>query len=269
MDILKPKGVLDCVYYYSLVAKKCRNFLKDRELVGKVFLPGGITLIRRASKLKPLYADELIKAVDDKFLELRVKNHLKDVKNKLTKEQINVWEHFFPRKLCEFHYAVNHEGKNKDIDRIYFDIDRKNNSVDEALKVSKELIKIIKRDFSKKTLLIWTGHSFHVYTFFNKKPHSFYITNFSGKNNLVIKWAKEISEKTKIKTCATHEKKRNMIIIDPSQSTSGKIGRVPYSLHVSNGKINGVGYVVNNETVKFLESLTAEKIVRNDLMKKI
>lgn len=268
MDILKPKGVLDTVYYYSLVAKKCRNFLKGRELVSKVFLPMGITLMRRGSKLEPLYVDELINAVDDKFLELRVKNHLKQVKDRLSKEQIKIWEYFFPRKLCEFHYAVNHEGQGKNIDRIYFDIDRGNKSVEDALKVSKELIRLVRRDFCKKTLLLWTGHSFHVYTFFKKRPSSFYTKNFSGKNNLVIKWAREISDKSKINVGAGHEEKRN-IIIDPSQSPSGKIGRVPYSLHINKNKIDGVGYVVEKENAKFLEGLTAEKIIKKRLIKKI
>lgn len=105
--------------------------------------------------------------------------------------------------------------------------------------------------------------------FLIKKPHSFYAENFSGKNNLVINWAKEIKEKLKINVCAAHEKKRNMIIIDPSQSTSGKIGRVPYSLHIDKNKINGVGCVVENENAKLLENLTADKIVNSKLFKAI
>jgi len=269
MDILKPKGVLDNVYYYSLVARKCRNFLKDRELAVKVYLPGGIRLMGRASKLGPLYADNLINAVDENFLELRVKNHLRQVKEKLSEEQIKVWSYFFPRKLCEFHYAVNHEGSGKSLDRVYFDIDRSNQKKEDALKVAKKLENLIRKDFSKKTLILWTGNSFHVYAFFKKSPSSFYTDNFSGKDSLTSKWAKEIDENLKINVVAGHERKRGKIIIDPSQSPSGKIGRVPYSLHISKNKIDGVGYVVGNENINFLESLTAEKIIKEKLIKKI
>ncbi|MBU1758785.1 hypothetical protein KKG31_06730 [Patescibacteria group bacterium] len=83
--------------------------------------------------------------IDENYLNLRAKNHLKDIRKQLSSKQILLRQYFFPRKLVNFFYACNNEyGKN--IERIFIDIDRQNNSADDARKVTLELIKTIKKD---------------------------------------------------------------------------------------------------------------------------
>ena len=59
MEILKPKGMLDVLYYYSKVVPKLTKFLKGKELSTKVHIPFGPTLLKRGSKLPPLFAEDL------------------------------------------------------------------------------------------------------------------------------------------------------------------------------------------------------------------
>ncbi|MBI5347301.1 MAG: hypothetical protein HZB66_01685, partial [Candidatus Aenigmarchaeota archaeon] len=82
MDILKPKGQTDVLLYYSKIAETLGTFLKGKMLASKIWIPNGPYLIKRGSKIEPLYIEDM--KISDEFLELRRKN-LADVKHKLTK----------------------------------------------------------------------------------------------------------------------------------------------------------------------------------------
>ncbi len=271
----------DVIFYYAKVFPKLKEFLGKREIATKTKLKD-FEVLKRGSNKEPLYIDELVKGVNKKFLELRKGNtHLKDVREKLTKTQIKIWEYFVPRKLIEMHYAVNHEGKNKPLWRIYFDIDRKDLPAEKAQKVALALIKIIIKDktFNKfnKIFPLWTGNSFHIYVLL-KKPisHAYYekyihIDPKNPESSFTGRWIKQINMEFKeIAVSGGHEKEKGRIIIDPSQSPSGKIGRAPFSLYIKNYSSPG-GYALplsindleNRNLIKELRSYTQEEIIRN------
>ncbi|UZE94024.1 MAG: hypothetical protein IB618_00400 [Candidatus Pacearchaeota archaeon] len=280
-DILKPFGKTDVLSYYSAIANKLKNFLKNKEIASKVWLPFGF-FIKRGSKAQPLYIEEF-SVVDNKLLELRSKTNLKRARDKITKQQDKIWGYFPQAKLIDFFYATNREGKGKPIDRIFFDIDRgKGTTAQQTQQVIIALIKTIRSDkeFKKlikfKTFLMWTGKSFHLYLMLNKAvPQSFYQKYISCKKDKPLesftgRWAQKISKETKIKVKGGHEKTFNTIIIDPSQTPSGKLARCPFSLHMKSPKeVDGISVPLNEKMlqdktlVKKLESLTPEKVIKN------
>ena len=42
----------------------------------------------------------------------------------LSPDQALVWYYFAPRRFVEFHYATNREGEGREINRVFYDIDR-------------------------------------------------------------------------------------------------------------------------------------------------
>ncbi len=156
----------DVLPYYSRAAPLLFNFLKNKEIASKIHLED-LFFLKRGSKNKPLYINDF-SVVDKKMLKLR-KLHLKDVRNKLNEKQVLVWDYFVPRKLIQFFYATNGEGIGKPIERIFIDIDRRKHTADDARIIVLNLVKLIKDDdeFNKlvvvrKTVVLWTGASFHV-----------------------------------------------------------------------------------------------------------
>jgi hypothetical protein len=233
-------------------------------------------LLKRGSKLEPLYVDELTEAVDLEFLELRSREeHLKDAKKDLNDLQNKTWQYFLPRKLADFFYATNHEGPGKEIDRVFFDIDRVEGiSAGQAQKATRIFVETIKEDkeFEKlmgnfEPFISWTGNSFHVFFFLDEpKPHSFYEKYFQyskqdPERNFTGKWAKKVDEQLEFKVVGGHERRGNSINIDPSQTPSGKLSRVPLgSLHMKDAKtIDGIS-VPLKEKMLYEEDL-AEKLV--------
>lgn len=271
----------DVIFYYTKVFPKLKRFLKKREIATKIHLKE-INIVKRGSKNQPLFIEDLIKNINKKFLDLRRRNtHLNDVKSKLTKKQINIWRYLVPRKLIELHYAINHEHPNKPLDRIYFDIDRKNIPAEKAQLVALKLIETIKKDKSfklkYKIFPMWTGNSFHIYLLLNKKvPHSFYEKYMHTELNnqeatFTGRWAQKINKELKnIKVVAGHEKKSNYINIDPSQSPSGKLARCPFSLYVKTyTNVKGIAIPLsiadlkNKNLIKDLRSYNQEKVLKN------
>ncbi len=277
-NVLKPFGELDVLYYYSRVAPLLVRFLKNKEIATKIYLKN-INLLKRATKQEPLFVDEIKTSLA--FLKLRAKGHLDEVRDKINKQQEKLWDYFFPRKLIELHYAVNSENTLADLDRVYFDIDAKGVSAELAVGVVKELINTIKKDKDlnkqikiKKFFILWTGNSFHVYLLLqNKISHSQYMNLFQIKKDkkitFVEKWAQGIDKKFSFKVLAKHEKQKG-IIIDPSQSPPGKLGRCPFSLHVKSYKeYNGIAVPVseaelsNKNLIDELKTLSPEKVLKN------
>jgi hypothetical protein len=249
-NILHLNNQLDILPYYSKVSFALKNFLKGKKLAVKIHLPN-FFFLRRGSDLKPLYIKDL-HCVDEKMLSLR-KVHLKDVKDKLSEKQQLVWTYFPPRKLSQFFYATNDEGVGKPIERIFIDIDRRKHTAEESRIVTFNLVKIIKEDkeFNKmlkinKIIIIWTGASFHVYLFLkNPIKLDFYNKYLSygekKQDSFIEKWANNLTKITGILVHAGHEKSEKCIILDSSNTPSGKLARAPFSLHIKDWKtIDGV-----------------------------
>jgi hypothetical protein len=278
--ILYSRGELDVLDYYSKTAVYLKRFLKGKMLASKISLPD-FFFIKRGSKEKPLFIEDF-RFVDEKMLELRKGNHLKDVKSELNEKQILIWEYFVPRKLVQFFYATNGENPGKPVSRIFIDIDRKKQSSENARKVTLALFNLIKKDkefnkmFSvKKTIVLWTGSSFHIYIDLTKKIkpeiYNSHLSYGKGKEkSFIAKWADEIKKKTGIEVEAGHEKSSKKIILDSSGTPSGKLARAPFSLHVKNEKeIDGVCVPVSEtelkekELIKRLEKLTPDDVLKN------
>ncbi len=277
----------DVIFYYRKIFPKLMKFLQEREIATKTMLKE-VEIVKRGSNSPPLYIDELIKGVNDKFLNLRKENHLKDVKSKLTKTQIKIWEYIVPRKLVELHYATNHEHPNKPLKRIVFDIDRKDIPAEKAQVVALKLIEQIQKDktfpIKYKIFPLWTGNSFHIYLLLQRSvTHDFYEKKIHIEPNqdesFTGKWVRAITKELKeIKVAQSHEKKKGYIIIDPSQSPSGKITRAPFSIYAkSSSTIKGIALPLTIEDlkkknlIKELRSYTTEKVIKNinKLSKKI
>ena len=287
-NLITPFGQTDVLLLYSIAAGKLKKYLGDRELAGKIWMSSGRMphLLKRGSKLEPLFAHELEQAVTLEFLELRSRTeHLLSAKKDITDLQAKIWQYFLPRKFADFFYATNHEGPGKEIDRIFFDIDRSAGiSAEQAHETTRIFVETINKDNKLEDLLgnfelfiYWTGNSFHVLFFLDKlMPSSFYDEHFQySKNdperNFTGKWAKKINEQVEFKVAGGHERQGNSINIDPSQTPSGKLCRVPLgSLHMKDaGTINGVSVPITEkmlyeeELVSKLTNYTPKDIIEN------
>ncbi|MEM0465969.1 MAG: hypothetical protein QXW97_04705 [Candidatus Pacearchaeota archaeon] len=281
-DILYSTGELDVLQYYSKFFKVLKNFLYRKKIASKVHL-SNLFFLKRGSNSPALYIDDFSE-VDSKMLKLRTGNHLKDVESKLTPKQRLIWEYFPPRKLSQLFYATNDEGIGKPIERIFIDIDRKKNSADDARKVALFLLRCIQddREFNnlvdvKKIVILWTGASFHIYILLKKeielKFYNKYLSYGSEKKrefSFIMKWAKIISDKTDIPVLGGHEKTEKNIVLDSSNTPSGKLARSPFSLHIKDWQ-NWDGVCVpvsaeslsNKNLVSELEKLTPDLVLKN------
>ncbi len=286
-DIVKPFGHTDVLLLYGLAGEKLKKFLRGKELASKVWLPKGNIkyFLNRGSKKPPLFIDDFVRAITPEFLELRSGHHLKEVESEITENQKLVWSYFPPRKLIDFFYATNSEGAGKPIDRVFFDIDRgKDTSPENAGNVTKLLCEKIRKDKELEKLtgkadpfVSWTGNSFHVYIMLGKpRPNSFYEKNFMFSKNDPLasftgRWAGQIKNELKINVAGGHEKLPNVISIDPSQTPSGKLARVPLgSLHMEDaGTIDGISIPVtekmldDSDLTKKLKELKPKYVIDN------
>ncbi|MFH0848454.1 MAG: hypothetical protein V1857_02995 [archaeon] len=180
-------------------------------------------------------------------MQLRAKMGLAEARDSLKEAEEKIWRYFPPRKLCDYFYATNHEGQKREIDRVFYDIDRpKDIPHDQAREVAKlfadailnnsEISEFVKGD----PLVAWAGSSFHVYLFLKKtQKYRFYkeAIQYSEKtpgDGFTSRWIKCVREKTRVKVIGGHEKQPGSITIDPSQTPSGKLARsVLGSLHMS------------------------------------
>lgn len=276
--VLYKRGELDVLLYYSKVSKFLEKFLKGREIATKTVLPN-FTFLKRGSKDKPLFISDL-KVIDKKMLDLR-KKHLDEVKDKLKDKQVLVWQYFVPRKPVNFFYATNGEKPGKPIDRVFIDIDRQSHTSEDARKVAKELVKIIKEDkeFSGlvkfKIFIMWTGSSFHIYLLLNKKVSPEFYQKYLSygekkESSFIAKWAQEVSKNTNIAVRAGHQRQKDAVILDSSNTPSGKLARVPFSLHISGkGEIDGVAVPLSEKElgdktlINKQEKLTPDSVLEN------
>ena len=275
--VLYNSGQLDCLSYYSKVFSKIKGFVQDREIATKTFIPESPIpfILHRGSKDPKLTLQDI--KITSSFLKKRVKHKLHQVEKNLSEKEKLIWRYFVPRKYVELHYACNYEHPGKAFDRVFIDIDAgKTLNEQKYISVVKQLLREIRKDKGLKKLagfktkLIWTGASIHVYIMLNKSlPHSAYDKHFAfAKSTLTSKWAKAITEKTKVRVKAGHERTSGFIILDTSATPSGKLARCPYSLHLSKaGKLNGVSVpiteaMLNPGIFSKLKALTPEKALK-------
>jgi hypothetical protein len=287
-DPLRPFGQLDVLLLYGVVAQKLTKLLKGKELAAKNWLPpGGLPyVIKRGSKAPPLWIEQFATAITPEFLETRSKiKALKDAKG-LTKSQELAWMYFIPRKLSDFFYATNGELSHRpSIDRIFFDIDRGTKiSADKAQIAAAALVDAILDDDELRALIgnpellvSWTGRSFHVFIFLKKpQPSSFYdkyfkFTKDKPENSFTGRWAETVRKKSGLPVYGGHEKKPEALMIDPSQTPSGKLCRVPFgSLHMADWKtVDGVSLPLKLSQLKDpgltkeLATYTPKKLIAN------
>ena len=275
--VIYSTGQLDCLSYYSKIFSKIKDFVNDREIATKTYIPESPIpfIVHRGSDDPVLRISDLL-GINQSFLKLRFHHKLHDVEKTLNEKQKLIWRYFVPRKLVELHYACNHEGINKGFDRVFIDIDASKGTTEaEYIKVVKQLLKEIKSDKELKKLssykiyLLWTGRSMHVYLMLSKKlPHSAYEKYFAfHKDTLTTKWANNITAKTKVNVRAGHERKKGAIILDTSATPSGKLARLPYSLHLNhNGELTGVAVPLKEKDLKpglfKLGKLTPDKALK-------
>ncbi len=258
----------DVVAYYSKVAPEIAGFLGEREVASRVWLSETMRLIKRGSKEEPLKAEELSQ-VDDNFFSLR-EGSLGDARGKITKTQERIWTYFPPRKLCDLFYATNFE-KGNEISRVFFDLDRKGDvTAEDAFEATKVFCDSIEESSDFKPHVLWTGNSFHVYLFFKAKKKSFYEKFQAGKGfegTLTEDWIGQASEKTKVEIRGGHERVKDAVVVDPSQTPPGKLARAPFSLHMAGPRtIDGVCLPIGElgeVDVKKLVSYTPEMVLEN------
>jgi len=257
-DILRPFGQLDVLALYAIVSSELEAFLGDREISSRIWLKER-TLLKRGSQLPPLNVKEMAGDVTFDLLEVRAKMGLSEARANLSSTEQKIWSYFPPRKLCDYFYATNHEGQGKEIDRIFYDIDRpKDMPHEKAREITHLFLQEVMADdqFQRfvqgRPFVAWTGSSFHIYLFLKKKQkHSFYVdeiqyTEKAPEKGFTAKWLEAVRTRTEIKLTAGHEKKPGIITIDPSQTPSGKLARSPLgSLHMSNHEtVDGVSLPV-------------------------
>ena len=255
-DILKPFGETDVLLYYGIVAPSLSKYLKGKEIAAKNWLGNNTFspfILKRGSKLRELKA-EYFAEIDTEMLKLRSEaKKLDDARKRLSDKQQLLWEYFIPRHYSDLFYATNSEGAGKPIERIFIDIDRGTVSQKITQKVTKALIDEIQSDnmfmskYKGELSLMWTGNSFHVYILLDK---TITIKNYeddiaySKKDPLasfIGRWAQKLNNRLGVKVLGSHEKIKDAIILDPSQTPSGKLCRAPFSLHMaSDTKVDGV-----------------------------
>lgn len=281
-DITRPYGKKDPLLLYGLVSEKLTGFLKGKEIAAKNWLPN-FFILKRGSKEKPLYVEDL-KEITPDFLEIRKEKTLSEARNDLTPKQELLWKYFIPRKFSDFLYATNGEGQRNPLDRIFFDIDRgKKCSAEDAQKVTELLLDTMKEDeelneiFENPRFFVsWTGSSFHVCILLEKeKPHSFYekyfhYTKENPKTGFTGTWAEKINNSLDVEVSGGHERTPG-IIIDPSQTPSGKLARVPLgSLHMKDyNTVDGISIPLKIHDLKKkgliekLRSYSPRKLVKD------
>ncbi|AGK60602.1 hypothetical protein Asulf_00582 [Archaeoglobus sulfaticallidus PM70-1] len=285
MNLLRPFGELDVLGLYSGVAKHLKDFLKGKEIASKTWVKAKIPFfLNRAGKLGPLWINDF-DYIDQDFLRIRAKHHLNDVRSRLDERQILLWKYFAPRKYSEFFYATNGEGEGREIERVFIDIDRTNLEAEKSLEVTRLLLEIVEEhkeqddemnDLIKSLAVYWTGSSFHLYMFLTKpQPPEFYEEKIQYHRETLFKswtdaWVRAVKEKVGFKVTGGHEKKKDSIVIDPSQTPSGKLARVPLGcLHMKDFEPDGVSIPMNENMiyddgiVEWLKGLAPEYVVKH------
>lgn len=283
-DPIAPFGEIDVLLYYGTIAPYLVNYLRGKEIASKIWLPRGNVrmLLKRGSKDKPLYIEDMVEGITPELMGIRrTVKELKDARSQITEKQAIIWSYFVPRKLIDFFYATNKEGEGKDIDRVFFDIDKgEGMSTRDSLHVTKLLIDEILSDeeicehMKGEPYVSWTGASFHVLFDLKQAQPAGFHDRYLGVSAVKVldtsagKWIEGIKKSARVPVVGGHVKVKSAISIDPSQTPSGKLCRVPLgSLHMKDAAtVDGVSVpltldMLDESIIRELESYTPEKIL--------
>jgi len=263
-EVLRPFGQPEVLLLYGLVASKLKGFLEDREVASRVWFADR-RVLKRGSFMPPLTAEDLSNGVTEDLLALRAEEeNLSVARERLTPLQQRIWQYFLPRKYADFFYATNRERPGRPIRRVFYDIDR---AADVGHEVAREVARLFVEAISaddevsaitkSEPLVAWTGSSFHVYlTLDEERPAAFYNENFAyaetKRGRFTSRWIDYVKSRAEAKILGGHEKQPGAIVIDPSQTPTGKLARSPLgSLHMSDYKtVDGVSLPVKAEHLK-------------------
>jgi len=104
-------------------------------------------------------------------------------------------------------------------------------------------------------------------------PPTFYAKHFKftkgSMSTFTEKWVAEVGKKVAVKVKGGHEKSANTINIDSSQTPSGKLCRVPFSLHMKDAKtVDGVSIPLKlkmlgePDLISDLNSYSPERVIK-------
>ncbi len=291
-DVLRPHGDLDVLAYYGLIAPKLEAYLHGRELATRTWLPQGRirSVMKRGSHGPPLYIRQLVRAVTPQMVNARAKYaHLEEGRNVLSPDQALVWYYFPPRRLVEFHYATNREGEGREINRIFYDIVRgRGITAEDAIEVAAVLAQAAMEDEQVRELtrgkpfVSWTGSSFHLLLSLKEmQPARFYHDQieYSGRGRtLTDRLIDRVTKEAAVPVTGGNGRLPGHVTIDPSQTPSGRLCRVPLgSLQMSNAAaVEGVSVpltmdMLRREEVARLQRYTPRKIIDelDDLAKRL
>jgi hypothetical protein len=282
-DVLRPYGELDVLAYYGLIAQKLEGYLHGRELATRTWLPQGRirVMVKRGSREPPLYVGQLARAVTPEMMQARAKfAHLEAARHVLSPDQALAWFYFVPRKYVEFHYATNREGEGREINRVFYDVDRgRGVAAEDAIEVAALLATAIMEDeragelVRGKPFVAWTGSSFHLLLSLKEmQPARFYREQleYSGRGRtLTDRLIGRVIREAKVPVAGGHVRLPGHVTVDPSGTPSGHLCRVPLgSLHMSDARnIDGVSVpltldMLRREGVDGLRSYNPEKVIR-------
>lgn len=285
-NILRPYGDIDLLLYYGLIAEKLQPYLHGRELATRTWLPKGRirAVVKRGSLNHPFYIEEMAGAVTPSLMRAREKyEHLDDAKHVLSPEQALAWFYFAPRKYMGFHYATNREGEGREISRVVYDVvPGRNMSAEDAIEVAALLVQAVLEDdqagrmLSGRPFVSWTGSSFNVALSLNGlQSASFYRAQieYTGKGyTLTDRLIAYVTKASKVPIAGGPVRPPGHITIDPSQTPSGHLCRVPLgslnmeSASAAGGVIGGVSVpltldMLSRDEVADLRAYTPQRII--------
>ncbi|HEY3274389.1 MAG TPA: hypothetical protein VGJ92_11530 [Methanocella sp.] len=281
-DILRPHGDLDVLAYYGMIAPKLETYLHGRELATRTWLQQGRirSVVKRGSQGPPLYIPQLVRAVTPQMINARVKYaHLEEGRNVLSPDQALVWYYFPPRRMVEFHYATNREGEGREINRVCYDLGRgRGVTAEDAIEVAALLTQAATDDDQVRNLtrgkpfVSWTGNSFNLLLALKKiQPAGFYSDQieYSGRGHtLTDRLIDLVTKEASVPVTGGHTRLPGHVTVDPSQTPSGHLCRVPLgSLNMSDSTtIEGVSVpltqdMLRREEVARLQHYTPVKVI--------
>jgi hypothetical protein len=281
-DVLRPYDELDVLAYYGLIAQKLETFLHGLELATRTWLPQGRirSVVKRGSHGPPLYIRQLARAVTPQMMNARAKfARLEEARHVLSPDQALVWYYFPPRRLVEFHYATKREGEGREINHVFYDIDPgRGATAEDAIEVAALLAQAAMDDDQVRELargkpfVSWTGSSFHLLLSLKEmQPARFYRDQleYSGRGRtLTDRLIDRVIKEARVPVTGGHSRLPGHVTIDPSQTPSGHLCRVPLgSLHMSDAStVEGVSVplaldMLCREEVARLRSHTPGRII--------
>lgn len=283
-DPVRPFGEPDVLLFYGAIAPYVSKYLHGKMIATKTWLPSGRVpfFLRRGSKDPPLYIEDMVKAITPELIEKRHSiPDLKSARREIDDTQELVWSYFVPRKLVDLFYATNGEGEGKPVKRIFFDIDRGEGvKPEDSLEAAKLLVENMMADDTVmkmadgKPFVSWTGASFHVFLELKEAIPAeeygrlFEVSTVRSSGTNAEKWVAGIKSGVKSKVAAGHDRVKGAVTIDPSQTPSGKLCRVPLgALHMKDAKtIDGVSVpltldMLEKDILGELTSYTPKKLL--------